>query len=139
MLTEVVWEGGREPEPAPGRAVPYPVCDKTAPEEFSMAWAVLVVSGVLEAVWATALGRSAGFTRLVPSLVFAVAVVLSMVGLAYAMRDLPVGTAYAVWVGIGASLTVVYAMVTGAEPVSVVKVLLILGLIGCVVGLKLAH
>ena len=68
-----------------------------------MAWPVLVVSGVLEAVWATALGKSAGFTRLVPSLVFAVAVVLSMVGLAYAMRELPVGTAYAVWVGIGAS------------------------------------
>jgi len=53
------------------------------------------------------------------------------------MRDIPIGTAYAVWVGIGASLTVVYAMVTGAEPVSVIKVLLILGLIGCVIGLKL--
>ncbi|SDF49723.1 quaternary ammonium compound-resistance protein SugE [Blastococcus aurantiacus] len=104
-----------------------------------MAWAVLVVSGMLEAVWATALGRSAGFTRLVPSIVFAVAVVLSMVGLAYAMRDLPVGTAYAVWVGIGASLTVVYAMATGTEPVSLAKILLIMGLIGCVVGLKLVH
>ncbi|RBY78541.1 QacE family quaternary ammonium compound efflux SMR transporter [Blastococcus sp. TF02-09] len=119
--------------------MPYPVCDKMAPEEYSMAWAVLVVSGMLEAVWATALGRSAGLTRLVPSVVFGVALVLSMVGLAYAMRDLPVGTAYAVWVGIGASLTVVYAMATGTEPVSLVKVLLILGLIGCVVGLKLAH
>jgi quaternary ammonium compound-resistance protein SugE len=104
-----------------------------------MAWAVLVVSGMLEAVWATALGKSAGFTRLVPSVVFAVAVVLSMVGLAYAMRDLPVGTAYAVWVGIGASLTVVYAMATGTEPVSLAKILLIVGLIGCVVGLELAH
>jgi quaternary ammonium compound-resistance protein SugE len=104
-----------------------------------MAWLVLVVSGVLEAVWATALSRSAGFTRLAPSVVFAVAIVLSMAGLAYAMRDLPVGTAYAVWVGIGASLTVVYGMVTGAEPVSLAKVLLILGLVGCVVGLKLVH
>jgi quaternary ammonium compound-resistance protein SugE len=104
-----------------------------------MAWAVLVVSGVLEAVWATALGRSAGFARLTPSVVFAVAVVLSMGGLAYAMRELPVGTAYAVWVGIGASITVAYAMVTGTEPVSLAKVLLILGLIGCVVGLKLVH
>lgn len=104
-----------------------------------MAWTVLVVSGVLEAVWATALSRSAGFTRLAPSIVFAVAIVLSMAGLAYAMRDLPVGTAYAVWVGIGASLTVVYGMVTGAEPVSLAKVLLILGLVGCVVGLKLVH
>src|SRR5829696_2018536 len=115
-----------EPWRAPGRAVPYPVCDKTAPEEFSMAWLVLVVSGVLEAVWATALGRSAGFGRLAPTIVFGVALVLSMVGLAYAMRELPVGTAYAVWVGIGASITVVYAMATGTEPVSVAKVLLIL-------------
>lgn len=104
-----------------------------------MSWLVLVVSGVLEAVWATALGRSEGFSRLAPSVVFGVALVLSMVGLAYAMRELPVGTSYAVWVGIGASLTVVYAMVTGTEPVSLVKVLLILGLIGCVVGLKLVH
>jgi quaternary ammonium compound-resistance protein SugE len=119
--------------------VPYPVCDKTAPEEISMAWLVLVVSGMLEAVWATALGRSEGFTRLAPAVVFAVALVLSMAGLAYAMRDLPVGTAYAVWVGIGASLTVVYAMVTGTEPVSLAKVLLIVGLIGCVVGLKVVQ
>ncbi len=104
-----------------------------------MAWFVLVVSGVFEAVWATALGRSAGFTRLAPSIVFAVALMLSMVGLAYAMRELPVGTSYAVWVGIGASITVVYAMVTGTEPVSLAKVLLIVGLIGCVVGLKVVH
>ena len=104
-----------------------------------MAWLVLVVSGVLEAVWATALGRSAGFTRLVPSLVFAVAVVLSMVGLAWAMRELPVGTAYAVWVGIGAALTAGYAMLTGEEPLSVVRVLLLAGIVGCVVGLKLTH
>ena len=104
-----------------------------------MSWLVLVLSGVLEAVWATALGRSEGFSRLAPSLVFGVALVLSMAGLAYAMRELPVGTSYAVWVGIGASLTVVYAMVTGTEPVSPVKVLLIVGLVGCVVGLKLVH
>lgn len=101
-----------------------------------MAWIVLIVSGVLEAVWATALGKSAGFTRLGPSIVFAVAVVLSMVGLAYAMREISTGTAYAVWVGIGAALTVTYAIVTGSEPASVVKVLLLLGLVGCVVGLK---
>ena len=104
-----------------------------------MAWLVLVVSGVLEAVWATALGRSDGLTRLGPSLVFAVSVVLSMLGLAYAMRDLPVGTAYAVWVGIGASLTVAYAMATGAEPVSLAKIVLVAGIIGCVAGLKYIH
>ncbi|MGX1770300.1 DMT family transporter [Dietzia sp. NPDC055343] len=102
-----------------------------------MAWIVLVFSGVLEAVWATALGRSEGFTRLGPSVVFGVALVVSMGGLAYAMRDLPVGTVYAVWVGIGASLTVIYAMITGAEPVSVLKVVFLLMIVGGVVGLKL--
>ncbi|MFG6279467.1 DMT family transporter [Microbacterium sp. S16(2024)] len=102
-----------------------------------MSWIVLVVSGVLEAVWATALGRSEGFTRLGPSIVFGVALVASMGGLAWAMREIPTGTAYAVWVGIGAALTVGWAMVGGAEPVSVVKILLILGLVGCVVGLKI--
>ena len=101
-----------------------------------MAWVVLVLSGVLEAVWATAMGRSEGFTRLWPTVVFGVALVVSMAGLAYAMRELPVGTAYAVWVGIGASLTVVYAMATGAEPASAMKVLFLVMIIGGVVGLK---
>jgi len=104
-----------------------------------MAWVVLVVSGVLESVWAVALGKSEGFTRPVPSVVFLVGIVLSMGGLAYAMRTLPVGTAYAVWVGIGAALTVAFGMATGDESVTAIKVLLMLGLIGCVIGLKLAH
>ncbi|GAA4489897.1 multidrug efflux SMR transporter [Rhodococcus olei] len=104
-----------------------------------MAWFVLVVSGVLEAVWATALGKSDGFTRLGPTAVFGVAIVASMAGLAYAMRTLPVGTSYAVWVGIGAALTVGFAMLTGAESASIMKVLLILGIIGCVIGLKALH
>ncbi len=68
-----------------------------------MAWIVLVLSGVLEAVWATALGRSDGFSKLGPSVVFGVALILSMAGLAFAMRSLPIGTSYAVWVGIGAA------------------------------------
>lgn len=101
-----------------------------------MSWVVLILSGVLEAVWATALGKSEGFTKLWPSVVFGVGLVLSMGGLAFAMRDIPTGTAYAVWVGIGAALTVVYAMVSGAEAVTVAKVVLILGLVACVVGLK---
>ncbi|MCG5433795.1 multidrug efflux SMR transporter [Mycobacterium sp. MYCO198283] len=104
-----------------------------------MAWLVLILSGVLEAVWATALGRSEGLTRPAPTVVFAVTVLLSMVGLAYAMRELPVGTSYAVWVGIGAALTVAYAMATGDEPVSVAKLLLLVGIVGCVVGLKVLH
>lgn len=102
-----------------------------------MAWLVLVASGVFEAVWAVALGKSEGFSKLVPSVVFAGALAISMGGLAFAMKTLPTGTAYAIWVAIGASLAVVYGMVTGAEAVSVAKVLLIMGLIGCVVGLKL--
>jgi len=104
-----------------------------------MAWIVLVLSGVLEAVWAVALGRSDGFSRLAPSLVFLAAIVLSMGGLAYALRTVPVGTGYAVWVGVGAALTVAFGMASGSEPVSVARVLLLVGLVGCVVGLKLAH
>ncbi|WP_309068312.1 multidrug efflux SMR transporter [Microbacterium sp.] len=102
-----------------------------------MSWIILILSGVLEAVWATALGKSEGFTKLAPSIVFGVGIVASMIGLAWAMRDIPTATAYAVWVGVGAALTVVYAMITGDESVSWVKVLLIVGLVGCIVGLKL--
>jgi quaternary ammonium compound-resistance protein SugE len=104
-----------------------------------MSWFVLILSGALEAVWATALGRSEGFSRLAPTAVFAVALAGSMAGLAWAMRTLPIGTAYAVWVGIGAALTAGYAMWSGEEAVSVVRVLLLAGIVGCVVGLKLTH
>ena len=104
-----------------------------------MAWIVLALSGVLEAVWATALGRSDGLTRPGPSVLFGVAALASFAGLAQAMRSLPVGTAYAVWVGIGAALTAGYAMWSGDEPVSAVRVLLLLGIVGCVVGLKVTH
>lgn len=104
-----------------------------------MAWIVLVFAGMLEAVWAVALGRSEGFTRLAPTMVFLAGLTVSMLGLAYAMRTLPVGTSYAVWVGIGAALTVAFGMLTGEEPPSVIRIALILGLIGCIVGLKLAH
>ena len=101
-----------------------------------MAWFVLVISGVFEAVWATALGRSEGFSKLGPSVVFFVALAVSMAGLAYAMRTLPTGTSYAVWVGIGASITVAFAMLTGGEPFTWAKLALLAGLIGCIVGLK---
>lgn len=120
-----------------GRGVPYPASDKTALERCVMAWLVLVASGVLEAVWATALGKSDGLSRPVPSAVFAVALVFSMTGLAFAMRSLPTGTCYAVWVGIGAVLTVGYAMLTGDETASPAKLVLIAGAVGSIVGLKL--
>jgi quaternary ammonium compound-resistance protein SugE len=104
-----------------------------------MAWIVLVVSGVLEAVWATALGKSEGFSRLWPTVIFGAGLALSMAGLAFALRTLPVGTGYAVWVGIGAVLTVAYGMVFGGEPVSALKLALLAGIVGCVIGLKALH
>lgn len=90
-----------------------------------MEWVILIASGVLEAVWATAL--------------FVVALALSMAGLAYAMRGIPIGTAYAIWTGLGAALTVTYAITFGGESASVLKVLFLAGIIACVVGLKLVH
>ncbi|NYJ19900.1 DMT family transporter [Glaciibacter psychrotolerans] len=101
-----------------------------------MSWIILIASGVLEAVWATALGKSEGFTKLWPSVIFGLTIVASMAGLAFAMREISTGTAYAIWVGIGAALTVLYAMIFGGEPASLIKILLIFGLVGCVVGLK---
>ena len=104
-----------------------------------MSWLILILSGVLEAVWAVALGKSEGFSRLGPSVLFFVALAVSMGGLAYAMRSLPTGTSYAVWVAVGASLTVAFGMISGSESVSATKIVLLLGLVGCVIGLKVAH
>ena len=104
-----------------------------------MAWIALVVSGVLETVWAAALSRSEGFSRLVPSVVFGVALVLSMAGLAYALREIPVGTGYAVWVGIGAVGTAAYGMVALGEPATVARLLCLVAIVAGVVGLKVVH
>ena len=104
-----------------------------------MYWPVLIVSAVLEAVWATALGYSDGFSVLVPTIVFFVALAAAWPGLAYAMRGIPIGTAYAVWTGLGAALTVTYAITFGGESASVLKVLFLAGIIACVIGLKLVH
>ena len=103
----------------------------------TLAWLILLASAVLEAVWATALGLSEGFTRPLPTLVFAVTATLSMVGLGLAVKRIPLGTAYAVWVGTGAALTVGWAMATGVEPASPLKLLFIAGIVGCAAGLKL--
>lgn len=102
----------------------------------SAAWLMLLASAVLEAVWATALGQSDGFTRPLPTVVFAVTATLSMLGLGAAIRSIPLGTAYAVWVGTGAALTVGWAMAAGVEPFSLLKVLFIAGIVGCAAGLK---
>ncbi len=104
-----------------------------------MAWIALVVSGVLETVWAAALSQSRGFTRLVPSVVFGVALVLSMVGLAIALRTIPVGTGYAVWVGIGAVGTAAYGMAVLGEPATVARLLCLVAIVAGVVGLKVVH
>jgi quaternary ammonium compound-resistance protein SugE len=104
-----------------------------------MSWVILVLSGAFEAVWAIALDRSAGFTRLWPSVVFFAALIVSMGGLAVALKELPVGTAYAVWVGIGASIAIVYSFVSGQEAVSLAKVLFLLMIVGGIIGLKVVN
>ncbi|MFG2166557.1 DMT family transporter [Micromonospora chersina] len=104
-----------------------------------MAWLVLVLSGLLETAWAIALDRSVGFTRPLPSAVFAVSLVASMAGLAYALRDIPVGTGYAVWVGIGAVGTAVVGMVALGESASLPRIACLLLVVAGVVGLKLFH
>ncbi len=105
----------------------------------AMAWIVLVISGLLETAWAIALDRSAGFSRLVPTIVFAITAALSMIGLAYALREIPVGTGYAVWVGIGAVGTAVVGMVALNESTSLPRILCLLLVIAGVVGLKIYH
>ena len=102
-----------------------------------MAWFVLILSGVLETVWAVALDRSAGFSRPLPSAIFGVALVLSMAGLGYALRSIPVGTGYAVWVGIGAIGTALIGMIALGESTSLPRVLCLLLVISGVVGLKI--
>ena len=103
-----------------------------------MAWIVLIVSGVLETVWAAALARSEGFSTPVPAVVFGIALVLSMAGLAWALRTLPIGTAYVVWVGIGAVGTALYGMVVLGEAATTVRLLCLAAIVGGLVGLKLA-
>jgi quaternary ammonium compound-resistance protein SugE len=104
-----------------------------------VAWAVLVLSGVMETVWAIALDRSAGFSRWVPTAVFGVALVLSMAGLGYALRSIPIGTGYAVWVGVGAGGTAVVGMVALGESASWPRLLCLLLVVAGAVGLKIFH
>ncbi|MDG4808449.1 SMR family transporter [Micromonospora sp. WMMD1120] len=104
-----------------------------------MAWLVLVLSGFLETAWAIALDRSAGLSRLIPSVVFVVTLALSMAGLAYALRTIPVGTGYAVWVGIGAVGTALVGMLALGESASLPRVLSLLLVVAGVVGLKIFH
>ncbi|MEV0246406.1 SMR family transporter [Nocardia sp. NPDC050712] len=102
-----------------------------------MAWILLVVSGFMETAWAVALERSEGFSKVVPSVIFAVALALSMAGLGIALREIPVGTGYAVWVGIGAVGTAVIGMLFLGESHALPRILCLLLIVCGVVGLKL--
>ena len=102
-----------------------------------MAWIVLVVAGLLEAVWATALSASAGLTQPVPSAVFAVATVLSVVGLGWSMRHIPTATAYAIWTGIGAVGTALLGMYLFGEARDAARLACIALIVSGIVGLKL--
>jgi quaternary ammonium compound-resistance protein SugE len=101
-----------------------------------VAWLLLLGAALLEAVWATALGRSDGFTRPWPTVIGIAAAVTSFVMLAIAMRDLPVGTAYAVWVGLGA-VGVVLIGITAGESASPLRLACLALIVLGVVGLKL--
>lgn len=103
-----------------------------------MNWIVLFVAGLFEVAWAVGLKYTEGFTRLWPSVGTAVAFLVSLGLLSWAMRDLPVGTAYAVWVGIGAVGTAVIGMTVLGEPASLVRVLSLGLIVAGIVGLKLS-
>jgi quaternary ammonium compound-resistance protein SugE len=101
-----------------------------------MPWLWLVVAGLLEVVWAGLLPTTDGFTKLVPSVITVAVIAVSLGLLSYAVQDLPLGTAYAVWVGIGAAGTVVVGIVRYDDPVTPLRMLFLVLLIASVVGLK---
>ncbi len=102
-----------------------------------MAWLVLVVAGLLEVAWAMVLPATRGFSRVVPSIAFGVLLAGSMYGLSFATRTLPLGTAYAVWVGIGAVGTVLLAVVVYGDPATPARFAFLALILTGIVGLKL--
>jgi quaternary ammonium compound-resistance protein SugE len=106
-------------------------------EIVTMAWVLLVAAGTLEIGWAIGLKYADGFTRLWPSVWTIVAMVLSMYLLALAARTLPIGTAYAVWVGIGAAGAMLFGMMLLGEPRSAGRIVCVGLIVAGVVGLKL--
>ena len=104
-----------------------------------MPWVILVCAGLLEIVWAIALKQSDGFSRLWPSVIGIGGAVLSFTLLAVALRQLPAGTGYAVWVGIGAVGVAVAGMVLFSETVSVARVLFLSIIVVGIVGLRLVE
>ena len=102
-----------------------------------MAWMILLVAGLLEVGWAVGLKYTEGFTRLWPTVGTVGAMVFSVGLLGLAMRTLPVGTAYAVWTGIGALGTVILGMVLFGEPATLARLLCVGLILAGIVGLKL--
>ena len=102
-----------------------------------MAWAWLSLAGLLEVVWAVGLKYTDGFTRLVPSAITAVAMAGSVYFLALAVRTIPIGTAYAVWTGIGAVGVAILGMILFDEPKTLLRAASILLIIAGIAGLKL--
>lgn len=102
-----------------------------------MAWVILAVAGLLEIGWAIGLKYTDGFTRPGPTVATVAAMVASMVLLGLAMRTLPVGTAYAVWTGIGTVGTVLLGMFLFGESAQPIRLLFIAMIVGGIVGLKL--
>lgn len=103
-----------------------------------MAWFLLIVAGLFEVGWAIGLKYTEGFTRLWPSLGTAAAMLVSLGLLGLAMKSLPVGTAYAVWVGVGAVGTVILGVLLFNEPMGVLRLVSVLLIVAGLVGLKLA-
>ena len=103
-----------------------------------MAWIILVLAGLFEVGWAIGLKYTDGFTRLWPTLWTAAAMAVSLVLLGFAMKSLPVGTAYSVWVGVGAVGTVILGIVLLDEPLTVARIASIALIVSGIVGLKLA-
>nr|CAD6605530.1 quaternary ammonium compound-resistance protein SugE [Rhizobium sp. Khangiran2] len=103
-----------------------------------MAWTLLTLAGLFEIGWAIGLKYTEGFTRPLPTLLTLAAMVVSVVLLGLAVRSLPVGTAYAVWTGIGTVGTVILGIVLFAEPASALRLGCIAMIIAGIVGLKVA-
>ena len=101
-------------------------------------WVLLLVAGLLEVAWAIGLKYTEGFTRPVPSVLTGAAIVASMYLLSRAAREIPIGTAYPVWVGIGALGAAVMGVILFREPLSAARVVCLVMLVGSVIGLKMA-
>lgn len=103
-----------------------------------MPWILLILAGLLEVGWAIGLKYTEGFTRLWPSVGTVAAMAMSLALLGIAMKSLPVGTAYAVWVGVGAVGTVILGIVLFDEPANALRIGSVLLIVAGLVGLKLA-